>query len=69
MRCARYAVGRIDACQGDGGGPLVCSEDDNKWYLMGTVSWGTGCSLEDRYEVYADLMDLKDWVQETINAN
>ena len=69
MLCAGYAAGGIDACQGDSGGPLVCSEDDNKWYLMGAVSWGIGCAREGRYGVYADLMNLKDWVQETINAN
>ena len=68
MRCAGYAAGGIDACQGDSGGPLVCSKDD-KWYLMGAVSWGIGYARPRRYGVYANMMDLKYWAQKTINAN
>jgi len=68
MRCAGYAKGGIDACQGDSGGPLVCSKND-KWYLMGAVSWGIGCGRKGKYGVYADMMKLKYWVQETINSD
>ncbi|XP_068734534.1 trypsin-like [Montipora capricornis] len=68
MRCAGYAHGKIDACQGDSGGPLVCSMD-GKWYMVGVVSWGIGCGRKGRYGVYADLADLKYWVQNNIGSD
>ena len=36
-------------------------------YLMGVVSWRIRCTRKGRYGVYADMMDLKYWVQEIIN--
>ncbi|XP_078375353.1 trypsin-like isoform X2 [Oculina patagonica] len=66
MRCAGPAAGKIGPCQADSGGPLVCPKN-NKWYLMGITSWGVGCARENRYGVYADVLELKSWVQETIN--
>jgi len=65
MRCAGYAEGGVDACKGDSGGPLVC-ERNKKFYLMGVVSWGAGCGSAGRYGVYADVLKLKRWIQETI---
>ena len=70
MRCAGLAAGGIDACSGDSGGPLFChSAHEKKFYQLGVISWGQGCGRKGRYGVYTDLMDLKYWVQETINKN
>lgn len=33
-----------DACFGDSGGPVVCSDVSGKAYLAGIVSWGIGCA-------------------------
>ncbi|KAK3723816.1 hypothetical protein QZH41_019493, partial [Actinostola sp. cb2023] len=66
MRCAGNGRGGIDACQGDSGGPLVCKSGDT-WNLVGVISWGIGCARKGRYGVYADIVDLKYWVQGTVH--
>ncbi|ALC40486.1 gammaTry [Drosophila busckii] len=57
MICA--AASGKDACQGDSGGPLAANN-----VLVGVVSWGIGCA-EARYPgVYANVAELRGWVNQ-----
>ena len=44
-----------DACQGDSGGPLIVQEEDSTFTLMGVVSCGAGCAVQDQPGVYAEV--------------
>lgn len=56
-----------DACDGDGGGPLVC-EKDNQWYQVGIVSFGIGCGRRNVPGVYTNVEAYGPWIEETILA-
>ncbi|BFZ17342.1 hypothetical protein BsWGS_20383 [Bradybaena similaris] len=67
MVCAGVPEGGIDSCQGDSGGPLYTYRE-NRWTLTGIVSWGYGCAEAGRPGVYADVIELKEWVNGVINV-
>jgi len=58
------AEGR-DACDGDGGGPLVC-ENDGQWYQIGIVSFGIGCGRRGVPGVYTKVSAFQPWLELTI---
>jgi len=60
------AEGR-DACDGDGGGPLVCVKD-GQWFQMGVVSFGIGCGRTNLPGVYTRLSSFDDWIHDTIRS-
>ena len=57
--------GAVDACSGDSGGPLVC-DVNGEATLIGIVSRGTGCALEDHPGLYTTVADYADWTKEMI---
>lgn len=45
-------------CFGDSGGPLVWQRDGQR-KLLGVVSWGTGCGVPGRYDVFASVASYR----------
>ena len=64
--CADDEVGQ---CQGDSGGPLMVRNPafDNRYVLVGLVSWGNGCGGRNSYGVYADIVQNLDWIYDSCN--
>ena len=54
------AGGKVDACQEDSGGPLVCQLDDQKYHFVGIVSSGKGCGVYPG--LYTEVSRYLDWL-------
>ena len=59
--CAGGEGGK-DACEGDGGSPLVCETGSGSWKVAGLVSWGIGCGQPGVPGVYANVAYYRNWI-------
>jgi len=66
--CASVDDGGIDACQDDGGAPLVC-ERNGTWYLEGVKSWDARCTSSNKHGVYVKVRDVLSWLSRNMNTS
>ncbi|XP_066953863.1 uncharacterized protein [Macrobrachium rosenbergii] len=52
-----------DACEGDGGGPLVCEDPaTGRYYVAGITAWGIDCGVKDVPGVYVNVQLFRPWI-------
>lgn len=64
--CAGVLGRRMDACEGDSGGPMVTLYRDT-WFLLGLVSWGEGCGRVDKLGIYTKVSNYNEWISRVID--
>lgn len=68
MFCAGYSQEVIgDACKGDSGGPFLMQHEE-RWYIVGIVSWGEGCGRKNKYGFYTRIANHLSWIQGIIKS-
>ncbi|XP_022837546.1 proclotting enzyme-like [Spodoptera litura] len=55
-----------DTCTGDGGSPLACPVDTDRFVQSAMVAWGVGCGKDGVPGVYVDVSTLRDWIDDKV---
>lgn len=55
-----------DACQGDGGSPMVCPGGGQGWTIAGLVAWGIGCGEQDVPAAYVNVASFSNFIRQHV---
>lgn len=61
MFCAGHKGGKMDACLGDSGGPLIIHYN-GRWTLIGITSAGFGCAVDKQPGIYHKIGRTTGWI-------
>ncbi|XP_071804718.1 uncharacterized protein [Asterias amurensis] len=68
LMCAGLTSGGVDTCQGDSGGPLLCQGTNNRWYIAGVTSFGTGCGKPNNPGFYTTVASFIDFILAVVSG-
>jgi len=66
MFCAGHKKGKMDACLGDSGGPLIIHYN-GRWTLIGITSAGFGCAVDKQPGIYHKIGKTAGWILNQIS--
>jgi len=66
MFCAGHEQGKMDACLGDSGGPLIIHYN-GRWTLIGITSAGFGCAVDKQPGIYHKIGKTTGWILSQIS--
>jgi len=66
MFCAGHKRGKMDACLGDSGGPLIIHYN-GRWTLIGVTSAGFGCAVDKQPGIYHKIGKTVGWIRKQIS--